>query len=76
MAARVGAASHPGDLAAAAGAFGLARDHLLAAEVMLADGRCLRVSRDTYPYFLRCLLAGAGNLGIVTAFEFRLRPVG
>jgi FAD/FMN-containing dehydrogenase len=57
-------------------AHGLTADHLVAADVVTADGELVRASDEDDPDLLWALKGGGGNFGVVTSFEFLLRPVG
>jgi hypothetical protein len=53
---------------------GLAIDNLLAADVVLGDGRFVKASAEEHADLFWGLRGGAGGLGVITRFEFRLHP--
>jgi FAD/FMN-containing dehydrogenase len=55
--------------------YGLTIDSLLAAEVVTAAGEVVRASATENAELFWALRGGAGNFGVVTAFEFQAQPV-
>jgi FAD/FMN-containing dehydrogenase len=55
---------------------GLAADNVLSADVVTADGDCLRANAEEHAELFWGLRGGGGNFGVVTSFEYRLHPVG
>jgi FAD/FMN-containing dehydrogenase len=54
---------------------GLTIDDLLAAEIVLADGRVLQVDDQRHADLFWAIRGGGGNFGVVTRFKFRLHPM-
>ena len=52
-------------------AHGLTVDHLVAAEIVTADGRLHRVDATEEPELFWAVRGAGANIGIVTSFEFR-----
>jgi FAD/FMN-containing dehydrogenase len=48
----------------------------LSFEVVTAEGQLLKASAEENPDLFWGLRGGGGNFGVVTAFEYRLYPVG
>jgi FAD/FMN-containing dehydrogenase len=58
------------------GTGGLTCDNLVGAEVVTADGSIVVGGDHGDPDLLWALRGGGGNFGVVTRFEFSLRPIG
>jgi FAD/FMN-containing dehydrogenase len=55
--------------------FGLTIDNVLAAEVVTADGRIRVVDAEHEPDLFWAVRGGAGNVGVVTRFRYRLHEL-
>ena len=58
------------------GKHGLALDNLLSVELVTAEGKVLRASREEAPDLFWAVRGGGGNFGVATSFEYRLHRVG
>jgi FAD/FMN-containing dehydrogenase len=54
---------------------GLAANNVVAVELVTADGRLVRATRDEEPDLFWAVRGGGGAFGVVTAIEFRLFPI-
>jgi len=55
---------------------GFTADNLLSVDVVTADGRLIKTSRDENEDLFWGLRGGGGNFGVVTSFEYRIHSVG
>jgi FAD/FMN-containing dehydrogenase len=58
------------------GKYGLALDNLCSIEIVTAEGKLLRASKNDEPDLFWAVRGGGGNFGVATSFEFQLHPVG
>ena len=56
--------------------FGLTIDSLLGVDIVMADGRLLRINAEKEPDLFWAIRGGGGNFGIVTKFWFKTHPLG
>jgi FAD/FMN-containing dehydrogenase len=54
---------------------GLSIDHLLEADVVLADGSLVVASKDQHDDLFWAIRGGGGNFGVVVSFLFSLEPI-
>ena len=55
--------------------YGLSIDNLLEADMVLADGSFVTVSKDKNSDLFWAIRGGGGNFGVVTSFKFQAHPV-
>jgi FAD/FMN-containing dehydrogenase len=58
------------------GTHGAAVDHFVAAEIVAADGRLIKVDALNEPELFWAVRGGGGNFGVATSFTLRLQPLG
>jgi FAD/FMN-containing dehydrogenase len=58
------------------GKHGLALDNLRSVEVVTAEGKVMRASKEENSDLFWAVRGGGGNFGIATSFEYQLHPVG
>jgi FAD/FMN-containing dehydrogenase len=56
--------------------YGATVDNLVSADLVTAEGEIVTASEEENPDLFWAIRGGGGNFGIVTAFEYRLHPVG
>jgi FAD/FMN-containing dehydrogenase len=71
----IGGITLAGGLGFLARKHGLTIDHLLAAEIVTADGSVLHVDAAHHPELFWAIRGGGGNFGVVTRLQFRLYDV-
>jgi FAD/FMN-containing dehydrogenase len=71
----VGGLATAGGIGYLARKYGLTIDHITAAEIVVADGRELRVDAEHHPDLFWAIRGAGGNFGVVTAFELQAYEV-
>ncbi|MDQ7976185.1 FAD-binding oxidoreductase [Paraburkholderia sp. SARCC-3016] len=56
--------------------YGMTVDNLVSADIVTADGELLHCSSDEHEELFWAIRGGGGNFGVVTMFEFELKPLG
>ena len=56
--------------------YGLALDNLRSVEIVTAEGKVMRATKDEQADLFWALRGGGGNFGVATSFEYQLHPVG
>ncbi|RKR86353.1 FAD/FMN-containing dehydrogenase [Micromonospora pisi] len=72
----VGGLATTGGIGYLARRFGLTIDHIVAAEIVVADGRLLRVDAEHHSDLFWAIRGAGGNFGVVTALELEAYEVG
>jgi FAD/FMN-containing dehydrogenase len=58
------------------GKYGLALDNLRSVELVTAEGKVVRTSKDEEPDLFWAVRGGGGNFGVATSFEYHLHAIG
>jgi FAD/FMN-containing dehydrogenase len=58
------------------GKHGLALDNLQSVELVNAEGKTVRASKEERPDLFWAVRGGGGNFGVATSLEYRLHPIG
>lgn len=56
--------------------YGLALDNLLSVELVTAEGKVVKTSKDEEPDLFWAVRGGGGNFGVATSLEYQLHAVG
>ena len=55
--------------------YGLSLDNLMSVDIVTAEGKLLKASKNENPDLFWAIRGGGGNFGIVTSFEFKLNKM-